>query len=74
MKRRTVSLNVIVILAVSIGAQVATAHLPMLDDGSAADAEHALVILDIGLSQVVYHEVRDPVRPLWIAFDAVAAR
>jgi hypothetical protein len=74
MKRRTVCLNAMVFLAVSGGAQVASAHLPILDDGTAVDAEHALVISDIGLSQVVYHEVKAPVQPLWIAFDAVAGQ
>lgn len=67
-------LNVMVFLAVCTGAQVALAHLPIFDDGTAVDAEHALVISDIGLSQVVYHEVKEPVQPLWIAFDAVAGQ
>jgi hypothetical protein len=74
MKRGTVCLNAMVFLAVSGGAQVALAHLPIFDDGTAVDAEHALVISDIGLSQVVYHEVTEPVQPLWIAFDAVAGQ
>ncbi|MBP7937378.1 MAG: hypothetical protein KA354_22260 [Phycisphaerae bacterium] len=74
MKRRTVCLNSTVFLAVFGGAQVASAHLPIFDDGTAVDAEHALVVSDIGLSQVVYHEVTEPVQPLWIAFDAVAGQ
>jgi hypothetical protein len=47
MKRRTVCLNAMVFLTVSGGAQVASAHLPIFDDGTAVDAEHALVISDI---------------------------
>lgn len=74
MKRSTVYLNAMVFLAVSGGAQVASAHLPIFDDGTAVDAEHALVISDIGLSQVVYHEVTEPVQPLWIALDAAAGQ
>lgn len=74
MRRRTGCLNVTVVLAVSGAAQVASAHLPIFDDGTAVDAEHALVISDIGLSQVVYHEVTEPVQPLWIAFDAAAGQ
>jgi len=74
MKRSTVYLNAMVFLTVSSGARVASAHLPILDDGTAVDAEHALVISDIGLSQVVYHEAKAPVQPLWIAFDAVAGQ
>ncbi len=74
MKHETRCLNVMAVLAVFAGAQVASAHLPILDDGTAVDAEHALVISDIDLSQVVYHEVKEPVQPLWIAFDAVAGQ
>jgi len=74
MKPSTVYLNAMILLAASGGAQVASAHLPIFDDGTAVDPEHALVISDIGLSQVVYHEVREPVQPLWIAFDAVAGQ
>ena len=36
-----------VFLTVSGGAQVASAHLPIFDDGTAVGAEHALVISDI---------------------------
>jgi hypothetical protein len=74
MKPSTIYLNAVVLLAVAGGAQVASAHLPIFDDGTAVDAEHALVISDIGLSQVVYHEAKEPVQPLWIAFDAVAGQ
>jgi len=56
------------------GTRSVFAHQPLFDDGTAVDAEHALVISDIGLSQVVYHEVKEPVQPLWIAFDAVAGQ
>lgn len=74
MKRNTAPLQAMVFLMVSGGAQVASAHLPIFDDGTAVDPGHALVIADIGLSQVVYHEVTEPVQPLWIAFDAVAGQ
>lgn len=47
MKRGTAYLNAMVFLAVSGGGQVASAYLPILDDGTAVDAEHALVISDI---------------------------
>jgi hypothetical protein len=72
MKHETGRLNVMAVLAVFAGAQVASAHLPILADGTAVDAEHALVISDIDLSQVVYHEAKTPVQALWFAFDAVA--
>lgn len=74
MKRGSVYLNAMVFLTLSGGAPVASAHLPIFDDGTAVDAEHALIISDIGLSQVVYHEVVDPAQPLWIGFDAVAGQ
>jgi hypothetical protein len=74
MKRRTRFLNVPAFMAVFGGWQAAWAHLPIFDDGTAVDAEHAVVISDIGLSQVVYHEVKEPVQPLWIAFDGVAGQ
>ncbi|HOW73533.1 MAG TPA: hypothetical protein PKY77_23270 [Phycisphaerae bacterium] len=74
MKRSTVCLNAVVFLAVSGSTHFAWAHLPVFDDGTAVDADHALVISDIGLSQVVYHEVTDPAQPLWIAFDAGAGQ
>jgi hypothetical protein len=67
-------LRVMVFLALSGGAPIASAHLPISDDGTAVDAEDALFISDIGLSQVVYHEVSEPVQPLWLAFDAVAGQ
>jgi hypothetical protein len=67
-------LRVMVFLALSGGGPIASAHLPIFDDGTAVDAEHALFISDIGLSQVVYHEVSEPVQPLWLAFDAVAGQ
>lgn len=65
---------VALILAGFGGVPAAVAHLPILDDGTNVDADSALVIKDIGLSQVVYHEVREPVRPLWLAFDVTAGQ
>ncbi|MGB9623414.1 MAG: hypothetical protein ACPMAQ_00990 [Phycisphaerae bacterium] len=74
MKPEASRLIVTTVVSVWFGAQVASAHLPLFDDGTAVDADHALVISDIGLSQVVYHEVKEPAQPLWIAFDAVAGQ
>jgi len=74
MKRRTAFLNAALLASLAAGARTATAHLPIFDDGANTSAESALVISDVGLSQVVYHEVKEPVRPLWIAFDAVAGQ
>ena len=74
MKRGTITQHIVVVLVLSSGVQIASAHLPLFDDGTAVDAEHALLIPDIGLSQVVYHEVTEPVQPLWLAFDAVAGQ
>jgi hypothetical protein len=55
MRYTSASLTVMMLLGLSAGGNVALAHLPLFDDGTAVDAEHALVISDIGLSQVVYH-------------------
>lgn len=74
MKRGRALLSAMVFFVLSGGAPIASAHLPIFDDGTAVDAEHALFISDIGLSQVVYHDVSEPVQPLWLAFDAVAGQ
>ena len=52
----------------------AHAHKPILSDGTAVDAEHAIQIDDIAVSYVVYHEVTDGTKQLWIAFNAVAGQ
>ena len=74
MKSEKAVLVAAVFFVLSGGAPIASAHLPIFDDGTAVDPEHALYISDIDLSQVVYHEVNQPVQPLWIAFDAVAGK
>ena len=48
---------------------VAWAHQPTMSDGSAPDASTALLITDVDLSQVVYHEVTAQSPQLWLAFD-----
>jgi len=47
----------------------AQAHRPTFSDGSARDAEHALRIADIDVSQVVYHEVTTDAPQLWQTFE-----
>lgn len=74
MKREMICTSIVALVALSGGATPLWAHLPLFDDGTAVDAEHAMIIKDVDLSQVVYHEVREPVQPLWIAFDAVAGQ
>ncbi len=73
-KSSTALLNVMTVFAFCGSAEFAWAHLPLFDDGTAVDADHALVISDISLSQVVYHEGAEPTRPLWIGFDAAAGQ
>ncbi len=74
MRRGMIFMNIVALVALSLGTRQASAHLPLFDDGTAVDAEQAMIIKDVDLSQVVYHEVREPVQPLWIAFDAVAGQ
>jgi len=74
MKSARIPVRWLILLALSSSGKVALAHIPIFDDGTAVDPEHALIISDIGLSQVVYHEATDPALPLWIAFDAVAGQ
>ena len=59
MKGKKALLNAAVFFVLSGSAPIASAHLPVFDDGTAVDPEHALYISDIGLSQVVYHEVNE---------------
>jgi hypothetical protein len=47
MRYRSASLAVMMLLGLSAGDKVALAHLPIFDDGTEVDAEHALVSLDI---------------------------
>ena len=50
----------------------ARAHRYIANDGSHTSAENALPIGDIDLSQVVYHEVTENTRQLWLSFEAEA--
>jgi hypothetical protein len=50
--------------------QSAWAHKPFFSYGHAPDPEHALVIRDIDLSQVVYARLTDAAPQCWLAFDA----
>lgn len=74
MKNAPVWLKLLVLVTAAAPCRLALAHLPVFDDGTAGNSEQALVISDIGLSQVVYHEVTAPAQPLWIAFDATAGQ
>ena len=50
----------------------AWAHRYLENDGSHVSLERALPIGDIGLSQVVYHEVTADTSQIWLSFDAEA--
>jgi len=67
---RSIALVSMTVLFVS--SSIAVAHQPTLSDGSAVDAESAIVFSDIGLSRVVYHEVTNEAPQLWIKFDIPA--
>ncbi|MHC5108892.1 MAG: hypothetical protein ACYTHJ_03320 [Planctomycetota bacterium] len=47
----------------------ALAHQPTISDGSATSAENAIEFTDIQLSRVVYHEITDSARQVWLTFD-----
>lgn len=64
----------VVIGMIACCSPVCLAHLPFFSDGSEVDADHASVIADVDLSQVVYHEVTSPGQLLWLAFDAAAGQ
>lgn len=50
------------------GCLTAGAHMPTLSDGTAADAESALELVDVQVSRVVYHEVTAAAPQLWLTF------
>lgn len=50
----------------------AWAHRYIENDGTHTTAERAIPLGDIGLSQVVYHEVTAASGSLWMSFDATA--
>ena len=47
----------------------AFAHQPIISDGSAVDAAHAIKLKDVQVSRVVYHEVTAKSARLWITFE-----
>ena len=68
---RTVGLAVLLLLTAVIAPE-AHAHRLVPDDGTHVDADTAIFLDDMGLSQVVYHEVTPTSNHLWIAFDVAA--
>lgn len=61
---------VLTFLVVAASRSPALAHRPTFSDGSAVDADSALEIDDITVSQVVYHEVTEDAPRLWQTFTA----
>lgn len=59
-------------LGMWLGIGSAAAHLPIFSDGSAFGPETAIVIDDVAISRVVYHEVTECTRELWIKFSVQA--
>jgi hypothetical protein len=47
----------------------AFAHQPIISDGSAVDAAHAIKLKYIQVSRVVYHRVTAKAAQLWLTFD-----
>jgi len=47
----------------------ASAHQPIISDGSAVDAAHAIKLKDVQVSRVVYHRVTAKAAQLWLTFD-----
>lgn len=47
----------------------ALAHQPILSDGTAIDAQHAIQLDDVQISRVVYHEVTSDARQVWLTFE-----
>ena len=54
------------------GSSAAWAHKPIFSDGSADDAESAIQIEDVTISQVVYHEVTEGATQVWLTFEGQA--
>ncbi len=70
----TRSLILIVVTWLMTGPAPAWAHKPIFSDGSAVDAERAIVIDDVSISYVAYHEVRNEATQLWLTFEADAGQ
>jgi len=54
------------------GASTAWAHKPIFSDGSADDADSAIAIDDVTISQVVYHEITEGATQVWLTFEGQA--
>jgi hypothetical protein len=54
------------------GASAAWAHKPIFSDGSADNADSAILIDDVTISQVVYHEVTEGATQVWLTFEGQA--
>lgn len=52
----------------------AWAHSPIFSDGTATSAATAILVQDVTVSRVVYHEVTQPGSQLWVAFDVAAGQ
>jgi len=63
------STRVLVPLVLAAATATAWAHKPFFSDGTAVDAERALVVQDPVVSQVFYHEITTVAPRLWLAFD-----
>ncbi|HUW83695.1 MAG TPA: hypothetical protein VMZ31_12965 [Phycisphaerae bacterium] len=59
-------------MLVLIGASTAWAHKPIFSDGSADDADSAIQIDDVTISQVTYHEVTEGATQVWLTFEGQA--
>jgi len=62
------------LLLPAVLAAPAAAHKPIFSDGTAVSPETALRVDDVSISYVIYHEVTEPGRPLWIVFEAAAGQ
>lgn len=47
----------------------AFAHQPILSDGTAANAQHAIQLDDVQISRVVYHEITPDAPQVWLTFE-----
>ncbi len=52
----------------------ASAHVPILSDGTAVDAAHAISLQDVQVSRVVYHEVTATAPQVWLTFQITTAQ
>ena len=69
LKRVCVGLGLSVILLVGLSVW---AHKPLSSDGAYSDADHALWVEEIDVSQVVYYALTHDNQQLWLAFEKEA--